>query len=1299
MRDIRNETGILSENLRGLAGLGRTMTYTLTAPIVALGVTMANQASVFDANMRNINSIVGLTEQQFQDLSRQVLITSMDTRYGADGMSSALYEVFSAGYGLKDTADALRLVKEATILAESGLSDLKDTTNAMTATMLVFSAQGLEEARARDVWARMVQLGVGSLTDFMRNANKAMPLANVLGISFEDLGASAAFVSQAFGDGDKAMTALSQIYNNLLKPVKSLDAAYQRLGVTTGVELIEKFGSLKEALYALKEGAGSADEFFSYFNKSALSAATSIVGNMEKTDAVFAQFYENLDGAALTAWEQQMQSFAAQWDLFKSALQGVSVALGQQILPLITPLIQKVSQGLKWFASLNPEVHKTTVIIGGLAAAIGPVIWVLSSLLGTLSPIGLAFKAITVAGSLFASNFMGIKDTVLGAIQELEGVFGGLQGIFEDFYQELWPDKFFAPKKEDVVGEPLVLTQEDIITVDAPTSLYDIFVEKGYDKQMSWQEFMKKAKEGGWLGGAINPGDHITIDTGTFETKVLEADQRMDEFLTTKFVPAPLPEAGADSVLKPFNERFKIAVGNLITDMAPELKKIFDTVTAWADEHLGAGIAAVASLFEGSTFTAGNTPVYTAVKALLDGDIYAAIDAVIPGAGAKLRDLLGSDWGTKIKEAFPKITAALSDLLSNVGSWLENEGIPTLSRTAGLVLGKVAVAIGEGLGNLWDSLTSGEAASSVGNGVQQASKFLDKTVAQPFAAGWQEAVGEAGVENPIDKLFTSISGALVAGAAAFVIAPGFAKGVFSAITKAISLGIGAAEWFIPTAYKLLSKVFSTIGNLSGISGLLSGAGGKIIGALKSGMETVALKGMFLWDAVTAAIGGGIKTAVGAITPVTSWVASAGSTILGAIASAIAAAPVALGITLGALLWVVIPQEWKDAMHNAVKGIVDGIFGEGVTEKLNKSFEENVYGMISNIASALGNTDLALKFGKMAGTVEVQTDIIVLDGSGQEVGSIEELLVRYGQIESIRWNKEKGAREAYAEVQLPLDIAFMGRSYDGVDESYISDTIKTELDAVATNPEVAASAAAVATTVSNGMYDVVTFDEAGDAVYNSVDSSLTDISTMVQGYIGAGGTLSGTEMVTQFLTPLETAWNTMFAEGGTMATTFTTFKDRFATQITEMKNDIDSLTLKAQIKMPFFQSAMQGALGAILQSLWDVNFAISTVASGLDELANTGQDKAASAANSVPDGSHAMGLSRVPYDGYRAELHKGERVLTSAEAREYNMGKALTKGTNSGNIDNSSVVVNVYGVNDTDRLLKELERRGINLAKR
>lgn len=58
-----------------------------------------------------------------------------------------------------------------------------------------------------------------------------------------------------------------------------------------------------------------------------------------------------------------------------------------------------------------------------------------------------------------------------------------------------------------------------------------------------------------------------------------------------------------------------------------------------------------------------------------------------------------------------------------------------------------------------------------------------------------------------------------------------------------------------------------------------------------------------------------------------------------------------------------------------------------------------------------------------------------------------------------------------------------------------------------------------------------------------------------------------------------------------------------------------------------------------------------------------------------DGHHAGGLSYVPRNGYLAELHEGERVLTKAENREYTNGG----GRSSGNI---SITQNIQAVPQT-----------------
>jgi len=45
------------------------------------------------------------------------------------------------------------------------------------------------------------------------------------------------------------------------------------------------------------------------------------------------------------------------------------------------------------------------------------------------------------------------------------------------------------------------------------------------------------------------------------------------------------------------------------------------------------------------------------------------------------------------------------------------------------------------------------------------------------------------------------------------------------------------------------------------------------------------------------------------------------------------------------------------------------------------------------------------------------------------------------------------------------------------------------------------------------------------------------------------------------------------------------------------------------------------------------------------------------------GSHRTGLREVPYDGYIAELHKGEMVLTAAEANQYQKSSGSTTVSN------------------------------------
>lgn len=74
-------------------------------------------------------------------------------------------------------------------------------------------------------------------------------------------------------------------------------------------------------------------------------------------------------------------------------------------------------------------------------------------------------------------------------------------------------------------------------------------------------------------------------------------------------------------------------------------------------------------------------------------------------------------------------------------------------------------------------------------------------------------------------------------------------------------------------------------------------------------------------------------------------------------------------------------------------------------------------------------------------------------------------------------------------------------------------------------------------------------------------------------------------------------------------------------------------------------------------LSDAMSTVSSMVSKITEPIKTVYNKVTSFFN----GSHANGLDYVPFDGYVAQLHKGERVLTKEESKEYDSGRNTSGG--------------------------------------
>ena len=137
---------------------------------------------------------------------------------------------------------------------------------------------------------------------------------------------------------------------------------------------------------------------------------------------------------------------------------------------------------------------------------------------------------------------------------------------------------------------------------------------------------------------------------------------------------------------------------------------------------------------------------------------------------------------------------------------------------------------------------------------------------------------------------------------------------------------------------------------------------------------------------------------------------------------------------------------------------------------------------------------------------------------------------------------------------------------------------------------------------------------------------------------------------------------------------TNFVNSFISFITSLPSKVWGIIQQIPSKVSAIGSQLYNAGRNIFQSLWNgiksigssilgwvsdfagkIGSFVSGIIDGFKSIVS-GANDAKSAAKSV-DGKHANGLDYVPYNGYVAELHEGERVLTKQQNREYNEGGA------------------------------------------
>ena len=134
---------------------------------------------------------------------------------------------------------------------------------------------------------------------------------------------------------------------------------------------------------------------------------------------------------------------ANQMRIFKESLKEVGATMGEQILPIITPVIQKINEWVQAFGKLDDKTKKIILVVAGIVAIIPPIIMGLGALalaIGAITaPIAIAALAIAgviVIGVLLYKNWDKIKAKAIelkdAVVKKFQEIVAGIKGKFTE---------------------------------------------------------------------------------------------------------------------------------------------------------------------------------------------------------------------------------------------------------------------------------------------------------------------------------------------------------------------------------------------------------------------------------------------------------------------------------------------------------------------------------------------------------------------------------------------------------------------------------------------------------------------------------------------------------------------------------------------------------------------------------------------------------------------------------------------------------------------------------------------------
>lgn len=416
-----------------MVGIGKGMTKYVTGPILAIGAASVKAFNEVQNGLNIVAQKTGATGEQLQGMQGIVkdLATNLPTDFESAGTAVGELNTRFGATGKELEYLSEQYIKFSKVNGVDLNQSIDDTQKALSA----FGLSAKEAPALLDTLTKAGQLTGASVDTLTQGL-----IQN--GTAFQELGLNIDQAVMLMGQMETSGANSETVMQGLRKALKNAAA--------DGIPLDQALAQLQDTILNGTDGMDGLTAAYDLFGKS----GDQIYGAVKNGTLDFTQLAAAAGntGGTLDKVFNETLTPADKFQMTMNAAKEAGYELGNTVLPLITPLLEKLATNIKaaaeWWGNLSPGMQKAIVIIGGVVAALGPLVIVIGKLftgigaiikiapmLGTAftfltGPVGLVVAAIAAAiaiGVALYKNWDKIKAAASVLLNAIKNVFAKIK--------------------------------------------------------------------------------------------------------------------------------------------------------------------------------------------------------------------------------------------------------------------------------------------------------------------------------------------------------------------------------------------------------------------------------------------------------------------------------------------------------------------------------------------------------------------------------------------------------------------------------------------------------------------------------------------------------------------------------------------------------------------------------------------------------------------------------------------------------------------------------------------------------